>query len=56
MDDRAYYGLDEDDEPEELPMEATWPDWRCTECNTFNAGFRYVCAMCGTVREDADNL
>lgn len=38
----------------EVAMEESWPAWRC-ECNQPNDGWRYVCGMCGLVREDADS-
>ena len=34
--------------------EDTWPRWWCDCCDTRNEGRRFTCAMCGTVRDDAD--
>ncbi len=33
-----------------------WPRWWCDECDQLNEGPRWTCAMCGTVRGDADAL
>lgn len=34
--------------------EDTWPAWICDPCGQRWPGFRVVCGLCGTTREDID--
>ena len=55
-DDWSSFAPEDDALAHTVAPEECWPLWWCDECDTRNEGPRYTCAMCGTVRPDADTL